>query len=140
MSGLTGYRKVGRNTLLVGISSYRNRNPEGVFYSINGETEGTAFSSFPELLFGIEKLIDETDGPQRSEEPRSFVNVGRRKSADSHTTLIATFRLMVLFRQHTTWQGMLIWEDKGLEAQFRSVLEFIRFMDSALLSINEVPS
>ena len=45
---------------------------------------------------------------------------------------LATFQLRVLFRQNASWQGSLIWVDQRMDAQFRSVLELVRLMDSAL--------
>ena len=45
---------------------------------------------------------------------------------------MATFQLRVLFRQNASWQGSLIWVDQRMDAQFRSVLELVRLMDSAL--------
>jgi len=45
---------------------------------------------------------------------------------------VATFRLRVIFRQHTSWQGTLLWQDERQEESFRSVLELIHLIDSAL--------
>ena len=44
----------------------------------------------------------------------------------------ATFELQILFRQHTSWQGVLFWKEQHREQSFRSVLELILLMDSAL--------
>ncbi len=40
--------------------------------------------------------------------------------------------MRILFRQHTSWQGVAVWMEKKLERKFRSVLELIMLMDSAL--------
>ena len=45
---------------------------------------------------------------------------------------LATFRVSVLFRQNASWQGTLLWTERAVDAQFRSVLELIRLLDSAL--------
>ena len=44
----------------------------------------------------------------------------------------ATFEMRVLFRQNASWQGELLWLEKNTRQSFRSVLELITLMDSAL--------
>lgn len=43
-----------------------------------------------------------------------------------------TFRIQVLFREHYTWQGRLIWQNENREAVFRSVLELLQLLDEIL--------
>lgn len=45
---------------------------------------------------------------------------------------IATLRIQVLFREHYTWQGCILWEEQRKEATFRSVLELIQILDEIL--------
>ncbi|MBR5319858.1 MAG: hypothetical protein IKU46_09740 [Peptococcaceae bacterium] len=45
---------------------------------------------------------------------------------------IATFKVKVLFRQGASWQGKVRWTDEGKEVSFRSALELVKLMDSAL--------
>ena len=45
---------------------------------------------------------------------------------------IATFAVKVLFRQGANWQGKLAWTEGNTEMAFRSVLEMVKLMDSAL--------
>lgn len=47
---------------------------------------------------------------------------------------LAVFEIRVLFRQNASWQGSLLWRERKLEGHFRSVLELMRLMDSALLA------
>ena len=35
-------------------------------------------------------------------------------------------------RQHTSWQGVITWMEERMEQSFRSVMELILLMDSAL--------
>ncbi len=42
------------------------------------------------------------------------------------------FRIQVLFREHHSWQGRLIWQNESQEAVFRSTLEFIQLFDTIL--------
>ena len=44
----------------------------------------------------------------------------------------ATFLIRILFRQHASWQGSVTWLEGGGEQTFRSVMELIHLMDSAL--------
>ena len=45
---------------------------------------------------------------------------------------IATFKVKVIFRQGASWQGKLSWTEGKEEVSFRSALELIKLMDSAL--------
>ncbi len=44
----------------------------------------------------------------------------------------ATFVIRVKFRQHSSWQGEITWVDGQKKEYFRSALELIKLMDSAL--------
>ena len=46
--------------------------------------------------------------------------------------LPASFLIQVQFRQNATWQGSIQWLDKKKTQRFRSTLELIQLMDSAL--------
>lgn len=48
---------------------------------------------------------------------------------------LATFKIDVLFRQNASWQGSVVWVDKNLECQFRSVLELVLLMDNVCSSL-----
>lgn len=42
------------------------------------------------------------------------------------------FLIRILDRQNDTWQGELTWINSGEKAPFRSMLELVRLIDSAL--------
>ena len=44
----------------------------------------------------------------------------------------ATFKVQILFRQNTSWQGSVLWMEKSMDESFRSVLELALLMDGAL--------
>lgn len=44
----------------------------------------------------------------------------------------ATFIIRVQYRQHSSWQGEIVWVDGGRRRCFESVLELIRLIDKAL--------
>ena len=45
---------------------------------------------------------------------------------------IAVFRIQILFREHYTWQGRLVWQDENQEAVFHSGIELIQLFDEVL--------
>ena len=44
--------------------------------------------------------------------------------------------MRILFRQNASWQGELLWMEKNARQSFRSVLELITLMDSALRALD----
>ncbi len=45
---------------------------------------------------------------------------------------VATFQLRILFRQNASWQGSVAWTEGRREESFRSVLELLLLMNSAM--------
>lgn len=80
--------------------------------------------SIPQVLFMLDELLlrEEKLISYHAFEPTGYENLPR----------IATFRIQVLFREHYTWQGCLLWEEERKEATFRSVLELIQILDEIL--------
>lgn len=123
---------------LVCIDSYTDGVPRGRVY---GPLEQTlSFSSLSQFLVRMEELLEERQEPQAytvlrrfSEflEPNPLAHSGpcQRKGQ------LATFELDILFRQNTSWQGLLQWRETGREQSFRSVLELVILMDSALKTL-----
>ncbi len=44
----------------------------------------------------------------------------------------AVFRIQILFREHYTWQGRLIWQNENQEAVFHSAMELMQLIDEIL--------
>lgn len=44
----------------------------------------------------------------------------------------AIFRIQILFREHYTWQGRLIWQNEKQEYVFHSAIELIQLVDEIL--------
>jgi len=44
-----------------------------------------------------------------------------------------TFEILVSYRQNASWQGQILWVEKGLRQDFQSELEMLRLMDEALI-------
>ena len=51
---------------------------------------------------------------------------------NSTTAKRGTFLLNIYNRQNATWQGTVTWVDKNEKQQFRSALELIKLIESAL--------
>ncbi len=56
----------------------------------------------------------------------------RRIVGDSITKKCGTFLLTIYNRQNATWQGTVTWVDRNEKQQFRSALELIKLIESAL--------
>lgn len=122
------------NRVLVCVDTYENGVPAGRFCNSLQETE--SFSSLSQLLIRIEAMLDDQRTPQSYITHRTFGNVmdlwEEEQPAISRKGVCATFELKILFRQHGSWQGTVIWKERRQEESFRSVLELIHLMDSAL--------
>ena len=45
---------------------------------------------------------------------------------------LTVFRIQILFREHYTWQGKLIWLNENQEIVFRSAIELLLLLDEIL--------
>lgn len=102
------------------------------------------FSNATDLLLKLERFYDWLGVPQAERQTRQFGHMhgnegGRRmtkvKSSEEMVTPkgdLATFVVHVQYRQNATWQGKVIWTDTKQESSFRSALELIKLMDTAI--------
>ena len=114
------------------IDSYHNGVPVGRFYSDGSDTP-CVFESATQCLSQMEQIMDGNrakDGqPPRFECSRAGGTVnGHEERRGSE----GTFLLRILFRQNGSWQGSVTWVEGKQEQPFRSVLELILLVDSAL--------
>lgn len=128
------------NKTLVCVDSYEKGVPVGRFYSSYPEAE--VFESMSQFLLKMEESMDDRQMAQSYTAPRTFSSVVGDLDRESPQVSVrkgrkATFEIVVLFRQHTSWQGMIRWQEQQIEQSFRSVLELIRLMDSAMRSQEE---
>lgn len=106
--------------------------------------EPVKFENVIELLTIAENLFDRICYPQASTKSRRFVESAPaapltrpQKAAEQreiicHRGEIGSFVLCVRFRQNSTWQGELIWMEKGIRKRFANTLDFIKILDSAV--------
>lgn len=104
-----------------------------------------------QLLRILEAFYDRIDFPQAAEQLREFVNdsaeVKRRKQLpkpvkDREFLMkqdgeCGTFLLHVQYRQNATWQGQIMWKERGKTLEFRSALELLVLLDNALAAYKE---
>ena len=124
-------------TKLICVDSYEHGVMTGRLYDANYEDEGTNFHSLVQLLLEMEQRLNAMNYPQSFTEIRSFVPLPKIRfegASDGKRSQgrLATFAIKILFRQHTSWQGTITWLDNQSEQTFRSVLELILLLDSAL--------
>ena len=118
------------------VDSYNNSVLQGRFYTPALEME--EFSGLMEFLVKMENTLDELKAPQAYTSTRKFAfsppTTEKRPGDDFQKGKVATFEMQVLFRQHSSWQGVITWLDQDMEQSFRSVLELALLIDSALRS------
>lgn len=120
---------------LVCVDSYHKGVLEGRFFS--SWQEADSFDSLSQFLNKMEAMLDELQMPQSYTEKRTFTDLTDPLESRAPPSRIprgekATFELQVIFRQHTSWQGVVVWLEQKWEQSFRSVLELVLLMDSAL--------
>lgn len=146
------------------MDSYGMEQQKGRIYHLYS-TVPITFCSLPEAFKKMEALYDDIDFPQASTKIRSFL-VNRRKreikeaehvresewmerrkrevkevaaleKVLAHRGTGATFIIRVKYRQNSSWQGEVTWVDGKKKEYFRSALELMRLLDSALGSEEE---
>ena len=126
------------------IDSYEHGVPAGRYYHPALEGGGCAFQSLTQLLVGVEDLLDGTNFPQSFTARRTFVPQaetppGGGAAGAPEKGALATFDIRLLFRQHASWQGGVVWIEGKAEQSFRSVLELVLLLDSALGGCRDGP-
>lgn len=123
-----------RNTTVC-IDAYENKTPIGRIYN-SGLPDGTEFHGVTQFLLEMEQVLDATAFPKAFTELRVFASPTGNESNPAPSEYRngdeATFIVRILFRQNASWQGSLTWLEGKQEQAFRSVLELILLLDSAL--------
>ncbi len=136
-------------TSIIKITSYDEKNPQGTLFNAHLGRD-IPFHSMTQLLLELDALLSELSCAQPYVEFRTFEEASKpppgrketdtleqaREQAEDMRAALASFQIKVLFRQHASWQGSILWIDQACEAQFRSVLELIRLMDDVLTTPN----
>lgn len=125
-------------TTMICIDSYDNSVPVGRFYNQFCQ-DGIRFHGTIDLIKKIEAMLDQMNFPQSFSAIRTFaekesVTMSGPGRELHHEGKIATFSIKVLFRQNTSWQGSIAWLEGKREEPFRSVLELLFLLDSAIVA------
>lgn len=122
-------------TTFICIDSYDSMIPEGRIYNPfkNG---GESFKGTVDMLCKMETLLDSMNYPQSFNILRGFSSCCSAEAVplaeEEKSGKAATFSVRILFRQNASWQGSVTWLEGGAEESFRSVLELLFLMNSAL--------
>ena len=125
-------------TCFVHVDSYDNKQPVGSVYSPYKERH-KSFTGLMGLIELIEDLVDDIEVPSESEH-RSFLGRQKtkclwdsaKKGCGEEIGVLASFKVDILYRKRASWQGVICWIDESKEECFRSTLELIQLLDSAL--------
>lgn len=82
------------------------------------------FQSLSQMVLLLNGLLDLENSPNHPL-PLIYSECGDRES-------LAVFRIQILFREHYTWQGKLVWQNENQEVVFHSTLELLELLDEVL--------
>lgn len=124
-----------RSKTIVCLDSYHNGVPVGRIYGPHIGVE--RFNSLSQFLIKMEEILNDSQMPQSYTSVRTFPTFTEPLDSGAPALQLrrgsqATFEMQIIFRQHTSWQGIITWLEERMEQSFRSVLELILLMDSAL--------
>ena len=141
-------------SMRVEIISYGEGNLRGLLHNRYLEAP-YEFYSFVRMIEKMEEIFDTKGFPEKFLLPRTFSSAkrdGKKREAERNEamkdtttpTMIeesggskCTFEITVRFRQNATWQGQILWAEKNMKQNFRSVLEMLKLMDEALMDGEE---
>ena len=100
------------------------------------------FQSLTQFLQKMELTLDTMCLPQSFTTVRTFAappsgQIQSNVESEFREGKLATFAIRILFRQNASWQGSIAWLEGDREQSFRSVLELVLLMDSALTQDGE---
>ena len=120
---------------IVKVSSYDDKVLRGSLYNPNLPAE-IPFTGHVELFMWMGNVFDEINAPRSAMKLRTFTDTRPPVPEPTEEAVVekplATFHIRVHFRQNASWQGTIQWIEDKSEASFRSVLELMCLMDSAL--------
>lgn len=122
-------------TTLVCVDSYHNGVLQGRFYNPYMSAE-QPFQSLTQFLQGMEATLETMEFPKAYTATRTFAPLPGCSTgpplSQCQPGAQATFAVKILFRQNASWQGSVTWLEGKREQSFRSVLELILLVSTAL--------
>ena len=121
-----------RNTVIA-VDSYENSVPKGRIFNTFLKSD-EPFEGVISLLKKLNSMMDEMNYPASYNILRGFspVELVSENAEEVTGGEKATFSVKVIFRQNSSWQGTVAWLEGKREESFRSVLELLFLIDSAL--------
>ena len=135
--------------MLVEITIYDRHIMKGTIYSLHIPAP-YEFTDLSHMIGKMEEVFDENRFPEAFQSTREFTptpggaktfrtgradimkealkKIEKKKPGGSK----CTFEISVKFRQSATWQGQILWAEKKVKQNFRSVLEMLKLMDEAI--------
>ena len=135
-----------RNLICVGIDKCENGDFCGRIWEPYDD-QPFKFTGINEMVIHMDDLYDEWNYPQRALNERSFLRThemvrtniirddGFVEKIDRLQKMrgeIGTFIVQVKFRQHATWQGVVVWAEENKRGNFRSAMELVHLIDHAI--------
>lgn len=126
------------------IDSYDGKNFVGrLWYPASGDEQ--KFENLMQLIEEIDASVKTLGFPDEYNRLRSFDTQEETAVAQDESVVaptpeagaLATFEIKIIFLQNATWQGIVKWDDKDMEENFRSMRELIYLMDSALACVSD---
>ncbi len=141
MQNLPSFAPYNQRSSVVKIVGYQGKRLQGFLQNPHYQEE-QYFDNFVQFLLLMDSLCDDINFPRKGTEDRAFVKVPEAERSfmcDTPNTgkPLATFKISVLFRQNSSWQGNIAWMEQESEAQFRSTLELAKLIDSVLVSVEK---
>ncbi|MBE6955666.1 MAG: hypothetical protein E7449_07160 [Ruminococcaceae bacterium] len=122
-------------TFLIYLDRYDDGIPCGQIFHPQTE-ECLHFRGLTQLLLSMEQTMDLENLPQSFQSVRTFFpfvgTFSNNADAQPRVGKLATFALQILFRRNASWQGSISWLEGKQRQSFRSVLELVHLMNSAM--------
>ena len=135
------------NIIFVCIDDHEAHNLQGRAYHKAGK-EPIRFRDISAMILEADEILESLGCPQAAMEARTFGKKRAKATVRKKVETVihdngtdqkgekATFIVQVQYRQNATWQGNVVWAERNEKKPFRSALELIKLMDSALEESN----
>jgi len=122
-----------QKSIIICVDSYEDSLIKGYLYH-GSFIEGKKFDNLMQLIFTIEGVLKDTEGEVEFVGKRRFTVFGQAEGEEPQekSGMLASFKVRILFRQNASWQGSVAWLEQNVEEPFRSALEMIMLIDSAM--------
>lgn len=108
---------------VVSVKAYHNGVMDGYLQHPRLDREEKV-CSLSQMVLLLNDLLDLEDSPDN---PLPFIS-----SPYGGEDVNNVFRIQILFREHHTWQGKLVWQNENKEIVFHSCIELLQLFDEIL--------